>query len=117
MQLNPGERSLLAYFTDYSAAKQAVSALETAGFSDMEISPLQLNPAKFIPNHTISSLVYGHSGYDKSYGPLLAADPLVSGLSSQYAFSPAYNYILIMFIDNHNYQVAVDIIRENGGLI
>lgn len=117
MQLNPGERSLLAYFIDYSVAKQAVSALEEAGFSDIEISPVRPQLNKTVPNNTLSALVNDNSGYDRSFGPLLAADPLVSGLSSQYGFSPSYNYILVMIIDSHNYQGAVDIIRQNGGHI
>ncbi len=117
MQLNPGERSLLAYFTDKFHAKQALSALKQVGFSDIEINSLRSCSNKTVSNSNLSSLVYGNSGYDKSYGPLLAADPIVSGMSSRYESNPIHAYVLTMIIDNTNYQTAVNIIRQNGGTI
>lgn len=117
MQLKPGERSLLAYFTDSFQAKQALLALKQAGFTEMQVDSLRSCSNRVVSGSNLSSMVYGNSGYDKSYGPLLAADPIVSGMSSQYEASPIYSLVLAMIIDNTNYQTAVDIIRQNGGSI
>lgn len=117
MQLKPGERSLLAYFTDTFQAKQALAELKKAGFTDIKIDSLRPCSNKTITRSNLSSMVYGNSGYDKSYGPLLAASPIVSGMSSQYEASPSYSFMLTMIVDNDDYQIASDIIRQNGGSI
>lgn len=117
MQLKPGERSLLAYFTDTFQANQALVELKKAGFTDIKIDQLHSSSNKMVNSSNLSSMVYGNSGYDKSYGPLLAANPIVSGMSSQYEASPIYSLMLTMIVDNSNYEQASNIIRQNGGSV
>lgn len=117
MQLQPGERSILAYFTDTIQAQQAAQELKRAGFTDIKIDTLRSTINKAATRNNLSSMIYGHSGYDKSYGPLLAASPIVSGMSSQNEAHPIYSYMLTTVVDNDNYQKALDIIRQNGGNI
>lgn len=117
MQLKPGERSLLAYFTDTIQAQQALEELKKAGFTDIKLDQLHSSTSKTSAINNLSSMVYGNSGYDRSYGPLLAANPMVSGMSAQNEANPIYSFMLTMIVDNDNYQTASDIIRQNGGSI
>ncbi|HZJ84727.1 MAG TPA: hypothetical protein VFD02_04135 [Syntrophomonadaceae bacterium] len=117
MQLNPGERTLLAYFPDRASAQQAFSALEDAGFHDMQIDSLGPSRQNINNSKSLSSIVYGNSGYDRSFGPLLAANPQVSGMSGLVETRINYNYILTLITDQERHPIAVSIIRQNGGSI
>ncbi|NLB87803.1 MAG: hypothetical protein GX790_01045 [Syntrophomonadaceae bacterium] len=117
MQLKPGERALLAYFTDTIQAQQALAELKKAGFTDIRIDQLRSSSNRIAISNNLSSMIYGNSGFDGSYGPLLAANPIVSGMSSQNEANPIYSLMITMVVDNDNYEKAANIIRQNGGSI
>ncbi len=110
-------RNMLAYFTDESRANNAKIALENAHYKNITITPMTNTPNDKHKNYTsIVAKVYG-SNYGIATNPLLAAGPLVSGLSYDMESSMKYNYILILPVNNHNFTTAQEIIRENGGRI
>ncbi|HZK43056.1 MAG TPA: hypothetical protein VFC73_02095 [Syntrophomonadaceae bacterium] len=118
MLIKPGEQTLLAYFSDYKLAKKTLLILEEHGFTDIHIDPINyFKNTKINKRNSLSSLVCGYSEYNNSFGSLLAADPIVSGMSSIYETHYNYSYVLVMIVDNSTYLEAVNIIRQNGGRI
>lgn len=116
MQLNSGEHSILAYFADNIAAETAVQKLLEAGYSDVQLDPITSYNRSL--KNSLSSKVYpgGTAEYYRNYGPLLAADPIVSGMSSQQE-SDKYSYIVTVLTDNPGTSLASNILKSYGAMI
>lgn len=111
MQLDSNECSFMTYFDSENEALFFISALKTEGFNNVQLSYVSEFPQHNISggNQTLSSKILGSGNYDQQYGPLLAADPSVSGMSS-YAgrdlISPSY---LVTVVANN---VDTDKVRQ-----
>lgn len=117
MQLKPGERSILAYFTSQEAASSATAQLKALGYNDIQlnkISNYSRTGTRAVP-HSISALTSAGDNPEhyRSYGPLLASSPVVSGLANNdIAY---YTHMVTVVSDNNQINQALDILREYGG--
>lgn len=118
MQLNPGQRSILAYFADENSAQMAAARLKALGFSDIQIDTVSRFPygkASRGFKGSLSSLVIGQD-YDRSLGVLLASDPSVSGMSSS-DMAGSYPYLVTLVTENEKADSALNILREYGAYV
>lgn len=102
MQINSDECSFMNYYDSEDEALFIVSSLKTAGFRDVQLSHISEFPQQYLytGNHNLSSRILGGGYYDKQYGPLLAADPSVSGMSSYSAGDFAAAYLVTVVANN-----------------
>ena len=117
MQLQPGERSILAYFTSQEAASSAASQLKALGYNDTQlnkISSYSRMGASAVP-HSISALTSAGDNPEhyRSYGPLLASSPVVSGLAASDA--TYYTHMVTVVSDANQINQALDVLRDYGG--
>lgn len=102
MQLQPGEKSILAYFTTDRNALQAVENLKSRGFMHVRVDSIA-RTFKKSRNTSMSYLsdLTGGDTYDRinGHGPLLAADPACSGLSSTENTPEVYSYLVTVVTD------------------
>jgi hypothetical protein len=118
LQLQPGERAIFAYFNDDHDARTAAEALIQSGYSDIQvdrISPYVNSTVNRSIKTSLSSLTMNH-GAGLSYGPLLAADPAVSGMSSSFA-SPSPSVVLTLVCDDTTKAQAIELLRQYGASI
>lgn len=120
MQLPPGERSILAYFSSVSMAAAAVAALEEMGITEARIDQISRFPGNRTyggSTNSLSSMVIGDGGYDHKYGPLLAADPAASGMSTGYELPGGATYLVTVVTSNRLAEEAVQLLREHGAMV
>lgn len=118
MQLNPGQRSILAYFADENSAQMAAEKLKLEGFSDIQIDTISRFPSGKAGRGltgSLSSMVIGQE-YDRSLGVLLAADPSVSGSASG-DMAGGYPYLVTLVTENEKAAKALQILREYGAYV
>jgi len=118
LQLQPGERSILAYFFNENDAAQATQALKQQGHDNVQLNQISLYPQK--PrygnrNSTLSSMVLGNE-YNGSISSIMAADPSVSGMSGE-AWPETFSYMITVITENNQIDEAINIIKENGGRV
>jgi hypothetical protein len=119
MQLQPGEKSILAYFANDLTAMQALDSLRSQGFLNVRLDPI----TKTIKRRGISapylSDLTGGDPYDRvnGHGPLLAADPAVSGLSSSETIPEVYSYLLTVVTDDQGLPNARESLLAYGALL
>lgn len=117
MQLQPGERSILAYFSNPEAAAAAVAQLEALGFQDTQLS--RINNYTRLNNRAVSNSISALTAagdnpeHYRSYGPLLASSPIVSGLAANEA--AYYTHMVTVVSGEPQIQQALNILREYGG--
>ena len=116
MQLQPGEKSILAYFTNQKDASNALSQLQALGYSESQINKIstytRMNTA--VAPHSISARTgAGESAEQyRSYGPLLAASTFVSGLTNNQEES--YTYMVTVVTEDVNADTALQVLRNYG---
>lgn len=129
MQLEAGERSILATFASSDAAAAVAAKLRQTGFETVQVDRVSQwgNPAferqlnNPIANEAVtqSGLVL-FSGVDSrssgDVGPLLAADPAVSGMSAGDRIE-GRNTLLTVVTREERVREAVRIIEEGGGQV
>lgn len=120
MQLEPGEKSILAYFDTENSARQAAEGLRSQGFNQIRIDPLSSSFRK--PRRTssayLSALTIGAvESSNLSIGPLLAANPSVSGLSSGEDLMESYSYLVTVVTDDQSLAQARESLLANGALL
>ena len=123
MQLNPGERSILAYFTQQEQAQQAAQTLRSMGYQDLQITLLSPYPRR--PMHKsspsyLSHLVLGSRGggeYNPGHGPLIAAEPAVSGMSSPSLAAAEPSYLLTLVCNTEDGAAALEVLKQYGASI
>ncbi|HNX28162.1 MAG TPA: hypothetical protein PKN87_01930 [Syntrophomonadaceae bacterium] len=113
MQLNPGESSLMTYFTSEDEALSIVHSLKTNGFRDVQLTYVSEFPQQnsYTSNQNLSSKILGSGHYDQNYGPLLAADPAVSGMSGHIASDLTSSYLITVVADNGDLEKAHYILK------
>lgn len=120
MQLQPGEKSILAYFTTDSNALQALQSLKSQGYTDVRLDPI----AKTVEKSRSTGVSYlsalnGGSSLDriKGHGPLHAADPAVSGLSSYENTPEVYSYLVTVVTDDQGLNYARESLLACGAFL
>lgn len=120
MQLQPGEKSILAYFTTDNYALQAVQSLKSQGYTDVRLDSI----SKTVEKSRSTGVSYlselnGSSSSDrfKGHGPLLAADPSVSGLSSFDNTPEVYSYLVTVVTDNQGLPYARESLLACGAFL
>ena len=120
MQLAPGEKSILAYFTTDNYALQAVESLKSQGYIHVRLDAI----TKPVPRSRTVGVAYlsdlkGGSTSDriKGHGPLIAADPAVSGLSSADNTPAVYSYLVTVVTDDHGLSGARESLLACGAFL
>ncbi|MGI6452799.1 MAG: hypothetical protein ACOX0E_04910 [Syntrophomonadaceae bacterium] len=119
MQLQPGERSVFAYFNNEENAYQAARLLKEKGYSDLQVSRVANSSRRpqMGDNTSLSALILGDQNYDTSLSSLLAAHPDVSGLAANYDISGSARFLLTVVTLKEKAPYAIQIIKDHGGLI
>ncbi len=125
MQLEPGERSILAYFSDRQQAQEAALALKDVGYLALQIDGISRYPNRLVYESypvNLSSMVlhgreYGSQAYGLDQGPLMAADPSVSGMSSPAESAPGYSYLLTLVTGQDKFDTALQILKQHGATV
>lgn len=127
MKLDPNERSILATFTSWTRAEDAVQALKNAGFETVQLrrwgkygpptDNRDFNDPVRGQAYTISGLTQlsGDEFASRNAGPLIAADPAASGMSG-----PPVNdrgVLLTTVVATNQVDEAVRIIEANDGKV
>jgi hypothetical protein len=120
MQLQPGERIVFAYFTDDSMAREAASVLKQSGYNEVRLDPIN-SPTSNISRRyfqtRLSSMTLNNSGADLAYGPLMAADPAVSGMSGYFDSAASASIILTIVCPDNSSPGAVEILQQYGATL
>lgn len=119
MRLQPGERSILAYFTNEDDALKAVTQLKSLGFTEARadrISNYTRMGGAAVPT-SISSLTTASNNPEdyRSFGPLLAASPVVSGYANNGAGS--FTHIIALVTDHTQSESALQVLKNNGARV
>jgi hypothetical protein len=129
MQLSPGERSILSYFTSSRQAQKAVAALHDAGFINVQLDRVSrfgggldayynspLNKAQTITGPVLfSGDVYG---IDQDTRVLLGADPSVSGYGYQdYGLGGGRDFLVTVVTREELLEQAAHIIKQHDGMM
>ncbi|KUG03394.1 hypothetical protein ASZ90_019182 [hydrocarbon metagenome] len=125
MQLAPGEKSILAYFSDRQQAQDAALALKEVGYVDLQIDGFSLYPSRRVfqsypvnlSSMVLNSREYGIQDSRPGHDPLMAADPSVSGMSSPAESAPGYSYLLTLVIRQDRFDEALQILRQHGAKV
>ena len=127
MQLDPGERSILATFASHERANDAAQALKDAGFPTVQVRDWgkygpptdnrEFNDPVRGQAYTISGLTQLSGGEfpSRSAGILVAADPAASGMSGPPVNDR--NVLLTAVVPVARTEEAVQIIEQHGGAV
>ncbi|HEX3010536.1 MAG TPA: hypothetical protein VHQ70_00675 [Syntrophomonadaceae bacterium] len=120
MQLQPGEKSILAYFTTDQNAMQAVESLKSKGYTHIRLDSItRTGPRSHNHNTPYLSDLTGGDTYDRirGWGPLMAADPAVSGLSSAESTPEVYSSMITLVTDETRLSEARESLMAYGGSV
>jgi hypothetical protein len=127
MNLEKGERSVLASFQFSNAAEKAAQKLVESGYNNVQVDRISRYGATTDANYNNpinnAGSNTGVSIYSKSAGDvsedarvLMAADPSVSGYGNvDYGVAGGEGFLLTVVIPDQEVARAENIIRENGG--
>jgi hypothetical protein len=120
MQLQPGEKSILAYFQNRDSAQHAIEELKQMGIENVRLDQTsgfnrQTNYATSATS--LSALTMGETGrLSNNFGPLLAADPAVSGMTDR--SNPGSHNFLVTVLTNDTYlDQALQSLRYYGAQV
>ncbi|MEN6460760.1 MAG: hypothetical protein ABFC94_05230 [Syntrophomonas sp.] len=119
MQLHPGEKSILAYFSNRDSAQQAMNELQQMGITDVRMDQTsgfnrQTNYATSATS--LSALTMGEADRLTNFGPLLAADPAVSGMTDR-SNPGSHNFLVTVITNDVNLGQALQSLRNNGAQV
>ncbi|NLI13491.1 hypothetical protein [Pelotomaculum propionicicum] len=130
MQLEPGERSILSYFPSSEQAQKAAAALKSAGVGvvqvdrvsryGVEIDGYYNNPINRAETITGPVLYSTNNRLEQSADNrvLLGADPSVSGYGAEeYGVGGGRSFMVTVVTNEGKLDQAVDIIKQNGGMV
>ncbi|MDF9407927.1 hypothetical protein L7E55_06060 [Pelotomaculum isophthalicicum JI] len=128
MQLSPGERSILSYFSSDNQAQKAVNALRNAGMKEVRLDRVsrygeELNREFNNPvNNALSltGLTLFSSGDSENLNDngriLLGADPSSSGYGcADYGVAGGRAFLVTVVTSDKHVNKAVEIIKQKGG--
>jgi hypothetical protein len=127
MVLDKHEHSILAYFSSSYDARRAADELQEAdlvpGINHLQVNSISRNAVfdSSYYNDSFSAVtlqeqtLYSNSGrLNQSPNPLLAANNLENGVDDD---SIGKNFVVTLVTHKNNIAQAVQIIRNNGGLV
>ncbi len=131
MQLNPGEKSLLAYFPSSTKAQSAKAALEAAGYSIIQVDRVSRYGSTYDTkyNNPIAGQALNQTGltiFSADASPsggadarvLMAADPSNNGMASEgYGLAGGNAFLVTVVTHTDHMDKAREILREHGGNI
>lgn len=120
MQLQPGERSILAYFSSDTSALEAVERLKQKGITETQIDQVSRFPGGQTYGGStlnISSMVMGDRNYNHKFGPLLAADPAASGMGIEYDLPGGAAFLVTVVTSDSRVEEAVQVLKEHGATV
>lgn len=129
MKLEPGERSILAYFKAWEPGHEAVVELQRNGFGEVQIDLVdrfgfdpgadRRRPALSGEGTSLAaSVLYGHEGTlggDDSE-VLLAATPQASGMSDP-GTNEGFNVLVTVLTSERRVDEAVEILKRFGAQV
>ncbi|MBC7344361.1 MAG: hypothetical protein H5U03_02850 [Clostridia bacterium] len=129
MRLQPGEKSILAYFPSIGKANQAIEQLKNNGFSNCQLERVSRYGTEFDPSmdNPISTQATNQTSlslYSSDSGPLagddsrvlLGADPSVSGTGlTDYGLAGQEAYLVTVVSSEKRIEQARAIIEKCGG--
>lgn len=121
MQLQPGERTVFAYFADENTARAAAAVLKQSDYNEIRIDPISYSPTSNISRRysqtRLSSMTLNNSGADLAYGPLMVADPTASGMSGSFDSAASASIILTLVCPESARPGAVEILKQYGAIL
>ncbi len=120
MQLQPGEKSILAYFSTDTSAENAAKTLKEKGYDNIQTDQISRFPNQNLYNRNnvnLSSMVLDNTTYDRSLGPLLAADPAVNGMGVGYDQPGGTSFLLTLVTVDNKVQEAVQVLKDHGATL
>ncbi len=129
MQLESGERSILAYFPSTTAADRAATALKNAGIEEVQIDRVSrfgvdIDASVNTPINTAGSLsgitMFSSNNREDSDSKkvLLAADPSSSGIGdTNYGVGGRKAFMVTAITKEEKLDQAVNILEQHGGLV
>jgi len=120
MQLQSGEKSVLAYFGSQADAQSAVQALKNAGEQDVQLD--NITPY-FKPSSNLSSSISYLTGSRdnpemyRSYGPLMAAHSDGIGMLSSITDQPHLSYVVTVVTNGSQIETVLQILQSYGATI
>jgi hypothetical protein len=126
MKLDPGERSILASFTNEAAAAEAVKVLRSEGYVEVRLDHLNRNqePGGQVSDRiglggraSQSQAVNGEQTLaDEDVRVLEAATPAVSGMAGE-PIEPIPSILVTVVAHDRHINGAVEIIQQHGGRV
>ncbi|MGB9802252.1 hypothetical protein [Desulfofundulus sp.] len=131
MQLNSGERSILAYFPSSTKARRAIEELKAAGYETISLDRVsrfgvednaEVNYAIAGRAETITGLTLFSAGTDSLSNSesrvLKAADPSVSGMAAHdYGTAGGRAFLVTVVTSEDRVRGAVDILEKHGAQV
>lgn len=120
------EKYILAYFNSPEQAKEAARQIQPLGVIDMQIDRVDPYPGDGIDRVMspisgkipgLASLTLDADAGSKDASVLMAADPSASGMSGGIDENMGRDVLLTVVIDDQNHHQALNIVRQNGGLV
>lgn len=124
MQLEKGERSIIAYFPSSTKGEKALKELKEAGYKDMGMRRVSAYGTSYDaeynnPINRAESLAalttYSDGTMDRDAGILLAADPAASGLAGGGELVGKKAFSVVVVTNEEGIDKAVGILKKNGG--
>lgn len=118
MQLLPGEKAILAYFANSGDAQTACNELQQLGIHHARADAIQGDSRQPRSTTSLASMTgeARNPNLYHAYGPLLAASPDSSGLSSD-GEQDYYTYMISLICPPEKHTQVVEIIRQHNGLV
>lgn len=117
MQLEPGEKSILAYFPTENKAERAREALLQRGYNEIQVDQISGTPNSKAYGRSsmaaLSTMILGNGAYDRIPSPLMAADPSVSGMAGSYEPPSQSPFLLTIVTDEENFTDALQILKKH----
>lgn len=120
MQLQPGERSILAYFADEDDALKAVTELKSLGFNDARVDRISTYTriGASVPTSISSLTAVSNDPEDyRFFGPLLAASPIASGSAHTELDSYTHLIALVTDADAEQGEEALQVLKNHGARV
>ncbi|HHW61329.1 MAG TPA: hypothetical protein GX404_05440 [Syntrophomonadaceae bacterium] len=118
MQLLPGEKAILAYFSSPVDAQTACDKLQQLGIHHARAEAIQGDTRQPRSTTSLASMTgeTRNPNLYHAYGPLLAASPDSSGLSSD-GEQDYYTHMVSLICPPDKHTQVIEIIRQHNGLV
>lgn len=125
--VNPmSEKYILAYFNSPEQAREAARQIQPLGVIDMQIDRVDPYPGAGIDRvispitgniPSLANLTLGADPVSRDASILMGADVSASGMSGGIDENAGRNILLTVVIQEQSHLQALDIVRQNGGLV